>query len=128
MTSKTTYKAAGFILLLAVYFLAAGSDITLRLVWRMMLLYVTGAAMAFWAGADEIGTFRRINMRPICILIGALFMIWAFAMTLSVREARQKGDRQPNHPAVGQAGMTRRLTIGPYWPGCLSRVVKPYYP
>jgi hypothetical protein len=116
MTSKTRYKAAGFILLLAVYFLVAGSDITLRLVWRLMLVYVTGAAMAFWAGADEVGTFRRINMRPICILIGALFMIWAFAMTLSVREARHKGDRQPSRPAAGKAGIARRLTIGHYWP------------
>jgi hypothetical protein len=95
MNRKAKYKVAWFIVLLALYFVAAGSDVTVRMNWRLMLVYVTGAAVAFWAGGEPIGTFRPITMRPLCILIGSLFMIWAFTMTLFVREALHKGDRAP---------------------------------
>ena len=90
MDSKRKYKIAGFVALLALYFLIAGSDVTLRMVWRLMLVYVTGASIAFWAGGDPIGTFRPITMRPLCILIGVVMMIYGSAMTMFVREALHK--------------------------------------
>lgn len=90
MDSKLKNKIVGFVAVIALYFLVAGSDVTRRMVWRLMLVYVTGASIAFWAGGEPIGTFRPITMRPLCILIGVVMMVYGCAMTLFVREAIHK--------------------------------------
>jgi len=90
MDSKRKYKIVGFVALLALYFLIAGSDVTRGMVSRLMLVYVAGASVAFWAGGDPIGTFRPITMRPLCILIGVVMMAYGCAMTMFVREALHK--------------------------------------
>jgi len=94
--TKTKKKIAGFLALLVLYFVIAGSDVGRRMVWRLMLVYVTGASVAFWAGSDPIGTFRPITMRPLCIFIGSVMMIYGLSMTLFVKEVIHKNDRAPN--------------------------------
>src|SRR5260221_9372189 len=84
MDSKRKYKIVGFVALLGFYFLIAGSDVKRAMVSRLMVVYITGAWVAFWARGDPIGTFCPITMRPLCILIGVVMMPYGCAMTLFV--------------------------------------------
>lgn len=97
MQSKTKNKIVGFAALITLYFPLAGSDVAHGIVERFMLVYVTGASIVFWAGGDPIGAFRPISMRPLCILIGVVMMIYGISMTLIFREAIHKKDRASNH-------------------------------
>ena len=110
----------GFVALIAVYFLVAGSDVTDRAVWKLMLVYILGASIAFWVGGDPIGTFRRISVRPLCILLGAVMMIYGISMTLFVKEAIHKNGRAPNkslQPTPGRrcSSAARFPSLGPAW-------------
>jgi hypothetical protein len=110
LNSKATEKVAGFVLLMLVFLAVANSDLLHgpRMVWWLSWSYVFGGVFAFWVGDDPIGTFRPISLRPLCILIGALFMIWAFSMLLFVKEGLHKSRPAPHaisKPATsGKAG------------------------
>ena len=96
VSPKTHYKVVGFIVVMAVFFLVSGSDLNSPLVWRLMLVYGTGAAIAFWAGRAPVGTFRPITMAPICIALGSLMMVWALVMAVFVKPAKHRSGFQPN--------------------------------
>jgi apolipoprotein N-acyltransferase len=97
MASKTKNKIVGFAALIVLCLLVAGSDVARPMVSRFILVYVTGASIAFWAGGDPIGTFRPLSMRPLCILLGVVMMLYAVSMTLVFKGAIRKKDRVPNH-------------------------------
>lgn len=90
MESKRKDKLIGFIAVLLLYLLITGSDMAQRTVWRLMLIYILGATIAFWAGNDPIGTLRPIPLRPLYILIGVVMMAYGCIMTLFMKEALHK--------------------------------------
>ncbi len=109
MDTRTRKKLVGFAALIVLYFLVAGSDIELRRIRKLMLVYVTGACIAFWTEREPIGTFRPISMRPLAILIGSIMMIYALSMMLIIKEALPRRDHAPTAALTLQSPHPSRL-------------------
>jgi hypothetical protein len=82
---KPKEKIAAIVGLLALFLVVAWPDVSLRLVFRLFLVFSIGAAVALWSGREQISIFRPTTLAAWTIIFGSLAMLWSFVMLLFVR-------------------------------------------
>jgi len=88
---KFALKILAFVALVGFYYLIGGASTLDTLYGRkLFVIYVFGAVMALWLGAQRIGTLDPISLRPIFMAFGVIMMVVIFILMFETRDtARQ---------------------------------------